>query len=58
MNRFNHEITDMLLKKFKSLSIEHTEGRFLADKSYAFDTIFFAARMGRISKRFFEGWQK
>ena len=44
MNRFNHEITDMLLEKFKGLSIEHTEGRFLADKSYAFDTIFFAAR--------------
>lgn len=44
MNRFNYDITDMLLEKFKDISIENTIGRFLADKSYAFDTIFFAAR--------------
>lgn len=44
MNRFNADVTEMLLNKFENLTFEHNIGCFLADKSYAFDTIFLAAR--------------
>ena len=48
MARFNQELTDTILKKCQSLSlraqISRTDGRFLADKSYGFDTMFFVTR--------------
>ncbi|MDE6453462.1 MAG: HNH endonuclease [Muribaculaceae bacterium] len=43
-SKFNKDVTDMLLSKFKDVSFGQKEGRFLADKSYGFDTIFLAAR--------------
>lgn len=44
MSRFNQGVTDMLLDKFRDFSFERRTGCFLADKSYAFDTVFLAAR--------------
>lgn len=42
------EMTRLILEKCKGLSLQNqisnTDGRFLADKSYAFDTMFFVAR--------------
>lgn len=48
MARFNQELTDVILAKCKNLSLKDqvtsTDGRFLADKSYGFDTMFFVTR--------------
>lgn len=48
MARFNQELTDIILDKCRNLSLKDqvtsTDGRFLADKSYGFDTIFFVTR--------------
>ncbi len=41
---FNSRITKMLIDKFSSLTLSTDEGKFLADKSYGFDTMFFVAR--------------
>lgn len=42
------EMTNLILTKCKGLSLQNqvsrTDGRFLADKSYGFDTMFFVAR--------------
>ena len=43
----NKEITSKMLAKFKSLSLANQpngKGKFFADKSYAFDTVFFCSR--------------
>lgn len=43
----NKEIIERMIAKFKSLSLENQpngKGKFFADKSYAFDTLFFCAR--------------
>lgn len=48
MARFNQDLTDAILEKCRSLSLKAqislTDGRFLADKSYGFDTMFFVTR--------------
>lgn len=48
MTHFNDELTTLILSKCKGLSladqVSRKQGRFLADKSYAFDTMFFVAR--------------
>lgn len=48
MARFNQELTDTIIKKCQQLSLKaqmsRTDGRFLADKSYGFDTMFFVTR--------------
>lgn len=48
MARFNQEMTDTIVKKCQSLSLKaqvgRSVGRFLADKSYGFDTMFFVTR--------------
>lgn len=40
----NREITQMLINKLSSLTLSTDNGKFLADKSYGFDTMFFACR--------------
>lgn len=40
----NQEITQMLVNKLSLLSLSTNNGKFLADKSYGFDTMFFACR--------------
>ena len=40
----NREITQMLINKLSSLTLSTNNGKFLADKSYGFDTMFFACR--------------
>lgn len=43
----NKEITSKMIAKFKSLSLANQpngKGKFFADKSYAFDTLFFCSR--------------
>ncbi|MBR4784235.1 MAG: HNH endonuclease [Fibrobacter sp.] len=46
--RFNQKIVETILTKCKGLSlkkqVKREEGRFLADKSYGFDTMFFVSR--------------
>lgn len=45
--RINQEITSSILKKFEKLTLSfqpNKGGKFFADKSYAFDTIFFCSR--------------
>jgi len=48
MARFNQELTDTILEKCKNLSLKEQitlyDGRFLADKSYGFDVMFFVTR--------------
>ena len=48
MANFNYELTSTILEKCKDLSLSDQltlkDGRFLADKSYGFDTMFFVAR--------------
>ena len=48
MPRFNQELTDTIIAKCRNLSLKAqislTDGRFLADKSYGFDTMFFVSR--------------
>lgn len=48
MERFNQKLTETILSKCSHLSLKDqvavTDGRFLADKSYGFDTMFFVAR--------------
>lgn len=49
MARFNQELTDTILAKCQNLSLADQvsikdDGRFLADKSYGFDTMFFVTR--------------
>lgn len=48
MAQFNQELTDVILEKCQNLSLANqvskTDGRFLADKSYGFDTMFFVTR--------------
>ena len=48
MAHFNHELTDIILAKCQNLSLDdqvtRKDGRFLSDKSYGFDTMFFVAR--------------
>lgn len=48
MTHFNQELTEMILTKCQNLSLKdqvsQEDGRFLADKSYGFDTMFFVAR--------------
>ena len=48
MAHFNQELTDIILAKCQNLSladqVSRTDGRFLADKSYGFDTMFFVTR--------------
>lgn len=48
MARFNQNLTDIILAKCQNLRLEkqdsQTDGRFLADKSYGFDTMFFVVR--------------
>lgn len=44
MVNFNKNITSLLNAKFKNLSFGIEDGRFLADKSYGFDTLFFMSR--------------
>jgi len=48
MAQFNQELTDVILKKCQNLSlanqVSRNDGRFLADKSYGFDTMFFVTR--------------
>lgn len=45
---FNKKLTDLILLKCRNLSLANQEslydGRFLADKSYGFDTMFFVTR--------------
>ena len=40
----NKELTDYLLNSFKDLSYSRQVGKFFADKSYGFDTMFFCSR--------------
>lgn len=40
----NNAITQMLIGKLSNLTLSTDNGKFLADKSYAFDTMFFACR--------------
>lgn len=40
----NQEITKMLIAKLSNLTLSTNKGKFLADKSYGFDTMFFASR--------------
>lgn len=48
MAKFNSDLTATILSKCKGLSLSdqqtREQGRFLADKSYAFDTMFFVCR--------------
>lgn len=48
MAQFNKELVNTILSKCRGLSLQdqttREHGRFLADKSYAFDTMFFVAR--------------
>lgn len=48
MSTFNSELVKTILDKCKNLSLKNQvtrrDGRFLADKSYGFDTMFFVAR--------------
>lgn len=41
---YNEKAMNMLLSKFKHLTLTTETGKFLADKSYGFDTIFLGAR--------------
>ena len=49
---YNKHLTDYLNEKFANLSYSRRVGRFFADKSYGFDTMFF---MARFITRFKEG---
>lgn len=40
----NKQITSLLESRFRNLTLTTDIGKFLADKSYGFDTVFFAAR--------------
>ena len=40
----NRDITQMLISKLSGLTLSTDTGKFLADKSYGFDTMFFACR--------------
>lgn len=40
----NSDITQMLISKLSGLTLSTNKGRFLADKSYGFDTMFFVCR--------------
>lgn len=48
MAKFNSELTELILRKCSELSLKEQvtkeQGRFIADKSYAFDTMFFVCR--------------
>lgn len=48
MISFNNDLTDIILAKCQNLSLKDQvtlqDGRFLADKSYGFDTMFFVSR--------------
>ena len=40
MKEFNSNVTNWLNAKFAKLTFDHNEGRYMADKSYGFDTMF------------------
>lgn len=41
---FNERIMKMLVSKLENLTLTTDKGKFLADKSYGFDTLFLGAR--------------
>lgn len=44
MKKYNENILNMLMSKLENLTLTTETGKFLADKSYGFDTIFLGAR--------------
>lgn len=44
MKEFNSNVTNWLNAKFAKLTFDNNEGRYMADKSYGFDTMFFMSR--------------
>lgn len=44
MKQFNENVTNWLNAKFQNLTFDNNEGRYMADKSYGFDTMFFMSR--------------